>query len=89
LNFLLFVAEPCNQLFQRAVSAHQEWLSSDKDSNSATIIAEKIFSQYQRALVSMREKLAASLTKYDLHAMGTGILLIWMVSCFYCCDIFS
>ncbi len=66
----------------RALHLHSHWLEihdSSKGSLDEARIGERVLAQYMEALVGMREKIAASLTTYDLHAMGTGMTILWLV----------
>ena len=79
-NFvILFSTEPSYVQLDRVIDAHKNWLKQDS-ATTQQYLAPKIISQYITAMVEMRERVTRSISTYDLHAMGTGIALLWLVS---------
>ena len=72
-----------NVSFQRAIKMHANWLehfsSPYADSTVSDSLAQKVKGHYVKVMTAMRDRIAASLTKYDLHSMGVAISLLWMV----------
>ncbi|XP_064624734.1 GPI ethanolamine phosphate transferase 2-like [Lineus longissimus] len=70
-------------MYKRALGAHSEWLRLLADEGKVEIdpkhLGDKVANQYLRAMTGMRGKLASSLSKYDVQALVTGVLLLWMV----------
>ncbi len=56
---------------------HTSWLQ--RQTREAQL-GVKIIGQYVSVMATMRDSIAASLTKYDLHSIGVAISIIWMVS---------
>ena len=77
---LLFI-DIAYSMYQHALRLHATWLSHTP--NSSTRYAQSLFDkaagQYLKAMGSMRNKVASSLSRYDLHAMGCGVVLLWQV----------
>ena len=69
--------------FHRAIKMHTNWLEyfSDKAKNvKVENLGKKVKDHYIKVMIAMRDRIATSLTNYDLHSMGLGISLLWMVS---------
>ena len=60
---------------------HTNWLEhfSSAESVVAEDLGRKVKDHYIKVLTAMRDMIAASLTKYDLHSMGVAMSLLWMV----------
>ncbi|XP_022102881.1 GPI ethanolamine phosphate transferase 2-like isoform X2 [Acanthaster planci] len=69
--------------YQRAVRFHSTWLSHTATSSSidSQVISRKAMMQYIKSMRLMTDKVASSLARYDLHAMGIGLVLMWLVLC--------
>ena len=71
-------------MYKRALGAHAEWLKLQDDDGKVEgdpeHLGDKVSNQYLKAMTGMRGKLASSLSKYDLQALVTGIILLWIVS---------
>lgn len=68
---------------QRAIKMHTYWLEyfSDKAKNvKVENLGKKVKDHYIKVMIAMRDRIATSLTNYDLHSMGVGISLLWMVN---------
>ena len=63
------------------VSRHRLLVSStNKTDEYKEHIGRKVIADYRETMLKMREMLASSLTDYDMHAMGVGIAMLWLVS---------
>ena len=60
---------------------HVNWLEhfSSVESAMAEDLGGKVKDHYIKVMTAMRDRVAASLTKYDLHSMGVAMSLLWMV----------
>ncbi|XP_072048893.1 GPI ethanolamine phosphate transferase 2-like [Amphiura filiformis] len=68
--------------YQHAVRLHHSWLHHTSDTTSTINtdqVAGKAIDLYLKAMAGMKERIASSLTRYDVHAMGCGIIIIWQV----------
>ncbi|XP_033637019.1 GPI ethanolamine phosphate transferase 2-like [Asterias rubens] len=85
-NIDSFESDIAYSMYQHALRLHATWLSHTP--NSSTRYAQSLFDkaagQYLKAMGSMRNKVASSLSRYDLHAMGCGVVLLWQVLFLLC-----
>ncbi|XP_074640189.1 GPI ethanolamine phosphate transferase 2, catalytic subunit-like [Tubulanus polymorphus] len=65
--------------YNRAYQAHMDWLKQGAISDHY----HKIINLYSSAAIKMRNSLSKSLLQYDMHAIITGIMIIWMVMLSY------
>ncbi|XP_041475171.1 GPI ethanolamine phosphate transferase 2-like [Lytechinus variegatus] len=65
----------------QAVRLHSRWLNTETSLSSQNQLAlgERTVEQYVIALHTMRDGITSSLSQYDMHAMASGMLLLWMV----------
>ena len=61
---------------EQAVRSHRRWF---EEGGSSPVSGKVVMEQYMVAMRAMRERVAASLSRYDIHAMVLGITLLWMV----------
>ncbi|XP_077982034.1 GPI ethanolamine phosphate transferase 2, catalytic subunit-like [Glandiceps talaboti] len=76
--------EPGYLQYDRAVKLHASWLGSylqNTDNIDYKILGQKVIEQYRTSIHEMSNHIAASLAKYDEHAMIVAILLFWQVLC--------
>ncbi|CAH1242969.1 PIGG [Branchiostoma lanceolatum] len=81
-NVAGFEREPGYQLYQQAVKMHSGWLKALAHGESATsleTLGQRVSQQYSRAMESIVDRVAASLSEYDMHAMVVGIALLIQV----------
>ncbi|XP_066297887.1 GPI ethanolamine phosphate transferase 2-like [Branchiostoma lanceolatum] len=81
-KILFHTTEPGYQLYQQAVKMHSGWLKGLVNGESATsleTLGQRVSQQYSRAMESIVDRVAASLSEYDMHAMVVGIALLIQV----------
>ncbi|XP_035699343.1 GPI ethanolamine phosphate transferase 2-like [Branchiostoma floridae] len=81
-NMAEFDREPGYQLYQQAVKMHSGWLKALVSGESVTsleTLGQRVSQQYSRAMESIVDRVAASLSEYDMHAMVVGITLLVQV----------
>ena len=74
--------EPSYLALDRATRSHLDWLRLLREDSSLDMVSlgEKTLTEYRHAMQAMRDRVASTLSKYDLHAMAVGIVGVWMVS---------
>ena len=74
--------EPSYLALDRATRSHLDWLRLLRGDSSLDMVSlgEKTLTEYRHAMHAMRDRVASTLSKYDLHAMAVGIVGVWMVS---------
>ncbi|XP_038067986.1 GPI ethanolamine phosphate transferase 2-like [Patiria miniata] len=72
--------------YQHALRSHAVWLSHTTNGSGidTRTISRKAATQYVKAMRLMKDKVASSLARYDLHAMGCGLVLMWLVLFLLC-----
>jgi len=69
---------------QHALKLHSDWLRTselDQNPKNVEIMADKVAKQYILALEKMSSHMTASLSRYDLHAMVYGIVILVQTFC--------
>eukprot|EP00058_Branchiostoma_floridae_P020466 XP_002605956.1 hypothetical protein BRAFLDRAFT_92216 [Branchiostoma floridae] len=81
-NVAGFDREPGYQLYQQAVKMHSGWLKAlvnGESEASLETLGQRVSQQYSRAIESIVDRVAASLSEYDMHAIVVGIALLVQV----------
>ncbi|XP_072172994.1 GPI ethanolamine phosphate transferase 2-like [Diadema setosum] len=75
------VDEDAKLQLMQAVRLHAKWLQVETGVTSQVHrdLGERAVEQYMKALHTMRDRIMASLSQYDMHAIISGILLLWVV----------
>ncbi|XP_019631399.1 PREDICTED: GPI ethanolamine phosphate transferase 2-like [Branchiostoma belcheri] len=71
------------QLYQQAVKMHSGWLKALVTGETAAnleTLGQRVTQQYRRAMEKIVDRVSASLSEYDMHAMAVGIALLVQVS---------
>ncbi|XP_064605892.1 GPI ethanolamine phosphate transferase 2-like [Liolophura sinensis] len=69
-------------LYEELQQATHAWLSSGKTQSgqrSWETQGQGLVRQYQQLIQTMQEKVASSLSSYDLYAMSVGMISLWMI----------
>ncbi|KAI8510031.1 hypothetical protein Bbelb_124590 [Branchiostoma belcheri] len=77
-----FNREAGYQLYQQAVKMHSGWLKALVTGVTPTnleTLGQRVTQQYHRAMEKIVDRVSASLSEYDMHAMAVGIALLVQV----------
>ncbi|KAI0230579.1 GPI ethanolamine phosphate transferase 2 [Lamellibrachia satsuma] len=79
-NVKNYKQEPCSLSLERATLSHLDWLKLWHENSTLDMVSlgEKTLTEYRRAMQAMRDRVASTLSKYDLHVMAVGIISVWM-----------
>lgn len=71
----------------QAEELHKQWLRLATSTSNGSVNLEalglKVLRQYQESMTAMRDRVAASLSNYDLHGMAVGVVILWMVILYF------
>ena len=62
---------------------HVNWLEYFTNKTTNVVVEDlgkKVKDHYIKVMTAKRDRIASSLTNYDLHSMGVGVSVLWMVS---------